>query len=145
MTWKPEGEPADYDGYANYHGEYHGDGQGDDDDDAGTVIGRGEGPLKRVLVTIQQSKRTRRLQFVDFKGNTRYTSRREWQKVDGGYELVWSLDARVKDGSGASKASTRVRALDLRVPFGGEAPSGGGWLDRCDDGLSEGVGPGRRG
>ena len=44
--------------------------------------------LKRVPVTIQKSKRTRRLNFVDFKGNTRYTSRKEWKKVDGGYELV---------------------------------------------------------
>jgi hypothetical protein len=56
----------------------------DEDEDDQTVVGHG---AKRVTVAIKKHGVTRSLYFVDVRGNKRTTSRDDWRKVDGGYEL----------------------------------------------------------
>ena len=79
------GEGVDFGGYAEEGtAEYVDD--GDDDDD--TVVGP---VVKRLVVTIKKNRLNRHLYFVDAKGKDRTTSRDEWRKVDGGYELACLL------------------------------------------------------
>jgi hypothetical protein len=78
-------EGVDFGGYAEQGAEYVDDGNNDgDDDDDETVVGP---TVKRLIVMIRKNRLNRTLYFVDAKGKDRTTSREEWRKVDGGYEL----------------------------------------------------------
>lgn len=57
----------------------------DKEDDDQTELGA---PIRRKKVTIEKHTVNRKLYFVDAKGNKKDTSKEEWRKVDGGYELI---------------------------------------------------------
>ncbi|KAH6848205.1 hypothetical protein B0I37DRAFT_354835 [Chaetomium sp. MPI-CAGE-AT-0009] len=55
------------------------------DDDNRTVVGP---VVQRTKVTIKKHRFSSKLTFVDAKGNERVTTREEWEKVPGGYQLM---------------------------------------------------------
>ncbi|KAB5513037.1 hypothetical protein GE09DRAFT_1163670 [Coniochaeta sp. 2T2.1] len=55
------------------------------DDDNRTVVGP---VVQRIKVTIKKHRFSSKLTFVDAKGNERVTTREEWKRVSGGYQLV---------------------------------------------------------
>jgi hypothetical protein len=64
----------------------HGGGVDDyNDDDNRTVVGP---VVQRTKVTIKKHRFSSKLTFVDTKGNERVTTREEWKKVPGGYQLM---------------------------------------------------------
>ena len=67
-------------------GVSHGGGVDDyNDDDNRTVVGP---VVQRTKVTIKKHRFSSKLTFVDTKGNERVTTREEWKKVPGGYQLM---------------------------------------------------------
>ncbi|KAJ2898884.1 hypothetical protein MKZ38_003604 [Zalerion maritima] len=73
------GGPVDEEGEAY---EEKGRGRGDDDDH--TEVGA---PPKRINVRVEKRTITRKVYFVDAKGNEKETGKAEWRKVAGGYEF----------------------------------------------------------
>jgi hypothetical protein len=57
----------------------------DSNNDNRTVVGP---VVQRIKVTIKKHRFSSKLTFVDAKGNERVTTREEWKKVPGGYQLM---------------------------------------------------------
>ncbi|KAF5971817.1 hypothetical protein FBULB1_9021 [Fusarium bulbicola] len=87
--------------------------QGQDDDDQKTEVGSSHRQHKRKKVRIEKHLVTRKLYYLKANGDKVDTSRAQWRKVDGGYELKGRKNIYFKSNSRISLGWSR----DLKARF----------------------------